>query len=140
MGRSYWFECSKCGYRAKVSGCADRGLDFFVQTVLCRDCKELYDAVTKLRIVSESGIGARARRLLGPKLLKRGRPPRAPPSFQGALNRLPCTGAQHFKWVVFKLQCPVSPNHRIEAWNEPDGCPRCGFYLERNALPYRIWD
>jgi hypothetical protein len=30
MGRSYWFECPKCGYRAKVSGRADRGLSFFV--------------------------------------------------------------------------------------------------------------
>ena len=55
MGRSYWFECPKCGYRAKVSGRADRGLSFFVQTILCRDCRELYDAVTRLRVPDESG-------------------------------------------------------------------------------------
>ena len=24
MGRSYWFECSRCGYRAKASGRLDR--------------------------------------------------------------------------------------------------------------------
>ena len=34
----------------KSSGRADRGLSFFVQTILCRDCRELYDAVTRLRV------------------------------------------------------------------------------------------
>ena len=57
MGRSYWFECPKCGYRAKVSGRADRGLSFFVQTILCRDCRELYDAVIRLRVPDEFGGG-----------------------------------------------------------------------------------
>jgi hypothetical protein len=50
MGRSFWFECSRCGYRATVSGGADRGRDLFVQTISCRDCRKLYDAVTRLRI------------------------------------------------------------------------------------------
>ena len=45
MGRTYLFECSKCGYRARVSGGADRGRHVVVQTILCADCKELYDAV-----------------------------------------------------------------------------------------------
>jgi hypothetical protein len=69
MGRSYWFECPKCGYRAKVSGRADRGLTLFVQTILCSDCRQLYDAVTRLR-VADGGwpgrwtfIDASARRL-----------------------------------------------------------------------------
>ena len=56
MGRSYWFECVKCGYRAKVSGRADRGLNFFVQTILCRDCRELYDAITRVKIPDEFGL------------------------------------------------------------------------------------
>ena len=47
MGRSYWFECARCGYRAKVSGREDRGRTFFVQTEFCRDCRELYDAVSR---------------------------------------------------------------------------------------------
>ena len=55
MGRSYWFECPKCGYRAKVSGRADQGLTFFVQTILCCDCRELYDAVTRLKVPDEWG-------------------------------------------------------------------------------------
>jgi hypothetical protein len=54
MGRSYWFECSKCGYRAKVSGKPDRGVDFFVQTISCQDCRELYDPVIRLRVPDEA--------------------------------------------------------------------------------------
>jgi len=45
MGRTYLFECPKCGYRAKVSGGSDCGTRFGVQTVMCLDCKELHDAV-----------------------------------------------------------------------------------------------
>ena len=55
MGRSYWFECPKCGYRARVSGRADQGLSFVVQTILCCDCRELYDAVTRLKVPDEWG-------------------------------------------------------------------------------------
>jgi len=88
MGRSYWFECPKCSYRAKVSGRADRGLGFCVQTILCRDCKELYDAVTRLKVPDESGG------LRGPAGFDKARfmkaPPvmTAPPNFQAVLNRL----------------------------------------------------
>ena len=140
MGRSYWFECAKCGYRAKVSGRADRGLSFFVQTILCRDCKELYDAVTRLWVPDElGGLGNFGR-------LRKERMPRAlpgmtaPPGFQAVLNRLPLTGAKSLKWLAFKLQCPVSAIHRVRSWNDPDRCPKCGLYLEKNALPYRLWD
>src|SRR5215831_14184587 len=59
VGRSYWFECSKCGYRTKVAGRADRGLSFFVQTIVCRDCKELYDAVSRVKVPDESGLRLR---------------------------------------------------------------------------------
>ena len=140
MGRSYWFECPKCGYRTKVSGRADRGLGFFVQTILCRDCKELYDAITRLKVPDESG-GLRT-----PMGFDKGRfmkaPPAiaAPPSFHAVLNRLPPTGVKRFKWLPFKLLCPVSAVHRVRSWNDPDQCPKCGLFLEKSALPYRLWD
>ena len=141
MGRSYWFECAKCGYRAKVAGRPDRGLDFFVQTILCRDCKELYDAITRVRMPG----GARHHQRVGP--LMPGRPrvhllpaPNRPPRFETILNRLPHTHANGFKWVAFKPQCPVSAIHRVRAWNDPDKCPRCGLFLDKSALPFRIWD
>src|SRR5208283_2601074 len=138
MGRSYWFECSRCGYRAKVSGRADRGLNFFVQTIVCRDCKELYDAVTRVKIPAAK---IASKNLAGWRPLRRRESPRAlasPPTFQSALNHLLYTGTPRVKWQEFKLQCPVSPKHRVEAWTEADKCPRCGVHLEKGVLPYRI--
>jgi hypothetical protein len=140
MGRSYWFECSRCGYRTKVSGRADRGFGFFVQTIVCRDCKELYDAVTRVRVPDESGpratfVGSGAVGFTRPRPALA-----APPRFEAVLNRLPYRGIKRFRWVQFKIQCPVSAFHRVHVWNELDKCPRCGVYLERNALAYRIWD
>jgi hypothetical protein len=139
MGRSYWFECAKCGYRAIVAGRADEGLDLAVQTILCRDCKQLYDAVTRLRVVDESvgwgGVGA-----LHTGRIRKVRPMTAPPTFQAALNRLPPSGTRRLKWLSFKIQCQVSTFHRVRSWNDPDRCPKCGLFLEKSALPYRLWD
>jgi len=140
MGRSYWFECPKCSYRAKVSGRADRGLSFFVQTILCRDCRELFDAVTRLRVADDSAGWGNSGSLRRPTLLKARPRIAAPPSFQAVLNRLPLTGAARFQWLPFKLQCPVSAFHRVRSWNDPDRCPKCGIYLEKSALPFRLWD
>lgn len=138
MGRSYWFECARCGYRAKVSGRLDRGLNLFVQTILCQDCKELYDAVTRIRVPDRTSHGSieQLQHKLRPfqEGLKRA------PTFAGALNRLSLTGGQRFKWVQFPVQCPVASFHRVKPWNDPDKCPRCGIYLDKNTLPYRIWD
>ena len=136
MGKSYWFECEKCGYRAKVAGKADEGLHLTVQTVLCRDCKELYDAVIKLRAIN--GAQPTLHGMLSSATLK-GETPRAP-SFQWALNRLRYTGEKLLEWKKFPLQCPVSPLHKVRAWNDPDRCPRCGVHLERSAMAFRVWD
>lgn len=137
MGRSYWYECAKCGYRAKVSGRADRGLNLFVQTIVCRDCKELYDAVIRLKVFA--GLENRPDRArfgsFNPLLSGK-----RPPTFQTALNRLTVNGGRSFKWIQFPLQCPIMSFHRVEPWAEPDHCPRCGIYLEKNVLPFRIWD
>ncbi len=139
MGRSYFFECVRCGYRARVSGKSDRGVNFHVQTVFCRDCKELYDVVTRLRALDERR-NTFHQALQRARLLNPYRAPKVPPKFDLVLNRLPYSGSMHFKWVQYPLQCPVSQVHRVQAWNEPDKCPRCGIYLDKNALPYRIWD
>jgi hypothetical protein len=140
MGRSYWFECPKCSYRAKVSGRADRGLGFCVQTILCRDCKELYDAVTRLKVPDEWDGLASAGGLHRARFQKARPQIAAPPTFHSALNRLPLMGVKRFRWLPFKLQCPVSATHRVRGWNDPDQCPKCGVFLEKSALPYRLWD
>jgi hypothetical protein len=137
MGRSYLFECPKCGYRARVSGGADRGLAFFVQTILCRDCKRLYDAVTRLATAEEAGWGP-GRDLPRPALGRR--VASGPPAFESVANRLPVSGGESFRWVEFKIRCPVSANHRVRSWKDPDKCPGCGAFLERSGLPFRIWE
>jgi hypothetical protein len=136
MGKSYWFECGKCGYRAKVAGRADQGLHIGVQTVLCQDCKELYDAVTKVRVLPGSRLVLHGTlsTAIGNNEIKN------PPSFQWASNRLQYLGEKFSDWLKFPPQCPVSRFHKVRIWNDPDRCPRCGVHLEKNALAYRVWD
>jgi hypothetical protein len=140
MGKSYLFECARCGYRAKVAGRVDRGMDFAVRTILCRDCKELFDAVTRTRIAEAEGTPRRlSANLQLPAPAKAPRPAR-PPSFQLAFNRLRLNLVRDTRWAEFKPQCPISPAHRVEGWTAPGKCPRCGLFLEKSALPYRVWD
>ncbi len=138
MGRSYAYECPKCGYQARISGGADCGVLVWVQTISCQDCKKLYDAVVRLKApdvnASDSGgsgnISSPKSRLL----------PTPPPSFETVVARVRPTGQKRFRWFSYKLQCPVSPIHRVQAWNEPDRCPKCGTFLEKGALPFRLWE
>jgi hypothetical protein len=142
MGRTYLFECSKCSYRARVAGGAARGFHFAVQTILCCECKELYDAVTELK----TALARPAILITGAAPFRREKPAGArkkvmrPPTFQSALNRLLPVGARHVRWLNFKAACPVSPRHRVREWNQPGKCPKCGLFLEGNAIPFRIWD
>jgi len=142
MGRSYWFECGKCGYRAKVSGRSDRGVDAHVQTIVCHDCKQLYDAVTRFKIPdgNQPKTESLGKGLTRPATLGSPWSVTLRPSFDYILNKLPYTGVRQFRWMSFKPQCPVSATHRVQKWNERDKCPRCGSYLERSPLPFRIWD
>lgn len=137
MGRTYLFECSKCGYRAKVSGGADSGLHFAIQTITCSDCKELHDAVTEMKVPI---VPPTARWKLKNGRLDAVEIPVPTPKVQAMLNRLPPSGAKRFRWLKFKLACPVSPIHRVKEWQTPGKCPRCGAFLECNALPFRRWD
>jgi hypothetical protein len=122
MGKTYLFECGLCHYRVKVSGGADAGVDCEVQTVACRDCRELYDVFTRVRRQS-TPVGKF--KTLNPEI---------PPA---ALIGSP---ARRKGWQKNPLACPREPKHRIESWNDPGRCPRCGNYLEKSGLPFRVWD
>jgi hypothetical protein len=136
MGRSYLFECPKCSYQASVSGGADSGFEFSVQTTACRDCKTLFDSVVRLRVPDPGPkIPSEFQRLRWRKAQ-----PEIPPSLETVLNRLLPVGLRNFKWIAFKIRCPVSVAHRVQVWKEPGKCPRCGTYMEKNALPFRHWD
>lgn len=141
MGRSFSYECPKCAYSAKVSGGTDEGYTVAVQTILCRECRALHDAVTRVRVPDErpllswrTSLGLARRKFLPTRDLNH------PPSFSAALNLLPYRGIPRFRWVHYRLQCPVAAYHGVEPWNDPGKCPKCGTYLEKNALPYRIWE
>jgi hypothetical protein len=122
MGRTYSFECSKCGYHVHVAGGVDEGEHFAVQTIACADCKALHDAVTRFKA--------------SPR--QRENPSKTAPKFAAVFNRLPPRDARH--WLKFKPACPVWPLHRIRAWKQPGKCPKCGTFLEQSAIPFRMWD
>jgi len=137
MGRTFQFDCPYCQYQARVSGGADGGLNCAVQTVLCLDCRQLFDVFTRLR-----------RRDGGEK------PPSAeanvviiPPLWLAenvwsvfSPKRRPQGSPRQSLWENLKPVCPVTGSHRIQPWNEPGRCPRCGTYLEKNGFPWRSWD
>ena len=141
MGRSYWFECSKCGYRVIVSGRADHGRDFGVQTVACQDCRKLYDAVICLRVPEEGKQISTPFNAFRPTPAALGsKKPARPPGMQALLNQLPYRGGRRFRWLHYEPGCPLSALHRVTLWNAPDRCPKCGVFMEQSALPFRLWE
>ena len=138
MGRTYLFECPRCGYKAAVAGGPARGHDFHTQTIVCFDCHQLYDAVTRLRVAQTPAFGNTLglRRVGGP----RRRHSDTPPRFDAVLNQLPLRSAGRFRWIQYRLRCPVSELHRVEVWKGPGKCPRCRVFLDRSGLPFRTWD
>lgn len=128
MGRTYHFECPYCQYRAKVSGGADSGIHCEVQTVVCRDCRELFDVFTKVRRPADGSSSAAT------KFPGFFRPEIPPVILQGGIS------GQRLIWEKFKPACPVDSKHFVEAWKDPGRCPHCGNFMEKNGLPFRLWD
>jgi hypothetical protein len=122
MGKTYLFECDLCHYRVKISGGVDTGLDCDIQTVACRDCKELFDVFTRVRRQSTPVGKFKA---LNPEI-----PPAA----------LAGSPAQDRDWQKLAPACPHGPKHRVEPWKDPGRCPRCGNFMAKNGLPFRVWD
>ena len=48
--------------------------------------------------------------------------------------------SRHLVWQKFKPACPVDTKHFVEPWKDPGRCPRCGNFMEKNGLPFRLWD
>ena len=124
MGATYIFDCEKCGYSAKVAGGFSEGLEVMVQTILCRECKQLHDAVIHIQLPLLQTFGDLER----------------PPEFAEVVKRLPHTGSAERKWKEFAPECPVDPEHPIRDWKLPDKCPRCDVFMERSAIPFQRWD
>ena len=132
VGRTYLFECSLCQYRAKVSGGEDSGLHCVIQTVVCRECRELFDAFRRQRRYADAADVIRFPGFYRPEI---------PPVILGDSSVNPRRGrAPKLIWHGFELACPVDAQHHVEPWRDPGRCPRCGNYLEKNGLPFRVWD
>ena len=132
MGRTYLFECPQCQYRAKLSGGADSGVHCEVQTVVCRDCRELFDVFTRVLRNADA-----EERIKFPAFHR----PEIPPVILSDSSFNPRPGpARKLVWKKIALACPVQSKHFVEPWNDPGRCPRCGNFLEKSGLPFRLWD
>ena len=132
MGKTYLFECPVCQYRAQISGGADSGLHCEIQTVICRDCRQLYDVFIRQRRWSDATDRVRFAGFYKPEVppvvLRRG--------WQSQTSIPPAS----LVWRETPLTCPVEAGHFVEAWNDPGRCPRCGNFMERTGFPFRVWD
>lgn len=137
MGRVYLFTCPRCEYRAKVSGGADDGFHCATQTILCRDCNALHDAIVRMR-ATEPKAPLRSKPRPVKSLVPKNKPAILPEAV--APDAWLFGGQAKSEWKSQKLRCPVAPHHRIQVWVAPGKCPRCGTWLERAMLPWRVWD
>ncbi len=132
MGKTYLFECPQCQYRAKISGGADSGRHCDIQTVICRDCHELYDVFTRQRRRADAVDLVRF-----PGFHK----PEIPPVILGqSSSHRTATAPSPLVWRETAPACPVEPKHGVEPWHDPGRCPRCGNFMEKGGFPYRAWD
>jgi hypothetical protein len=133
MGRTYHFQCTQCSYHADLSGGADGGLHCDVQTILCRECRELFDVFTRVRRVTgrtefAGNFSAFERPEIPPVILRDS-------LFAGKRDE-----PRQLEWQKFKPACPVSSKHFVENWRHPGRCPRCYAFMEQAGMPLRLWE
>jgi hypothetical protein len=133
VGKTFHYECTQCQYRANLSGGADSGLNCDVQTIICRDCRELFDVFTRVRCIA------------GHKEFTRNfstfvRPEIPPVVLRDSLFAPKPLVPREFEWQKMKLKCPAQPKHFVEPWKNPGRCPRCGAFMAQTGLPFRVWE
>ena len=132
VGKTYQFECPLCQYHAKGSGGADAGLHCEIQTVSCRDCRQLYDVYIQVR----RRAGA-VEKIKFPGFFR----PEIPPVILRQSTSRPSTEkSPKLVWQKFLQMCPVDEKHIVETWKDPGRCPRCRCYMDKSGFPFRIWE
>lgn len=109
-----------------------------MQTVVCHDCRELFDVFTRIRKRRQPVIARRTlmnSEIIIPPALLVEHPVREFPE-KPEPRPLP---APTF-WEDREISCPIASSHRIEPWRDPGRCPRCGNFMEKNGLPWKLWD
>ncbi len=133
MGRTYHYQCTQCQYHVRISGGTDSGLNCDVQTIVCRECRELFDVFTRMRRAAGHKEFAR-------NLSAFARPEIPPVILRDSLFARKRTEPRRFEWQKIKLECPVAAKHFVEAWKHPGRCPRCHGFMEQEGLPFRVWE
>ena len=132
VGKTYQFECPQCQYRAKISGGADSGWHCEIQTVICRDCKELFDVFRRQRRRADAVDLIKFPGFYRPDI---------PPTILGQSSVNPSQKPPPpLVWRATALACPMEPKHQVEPWRDPGRCPRCGNFMERDGIAFRAWD
>jgi hypothetical protein len=133
MGRTYHFSCTQCQYHADLSGGADSGLNCNVQTILCRECRELFDVFTRVRrVVGRAEFARNFSAFMRPEI--------PPVILRDSLFAAKRAVPRQFEWQKLKLACPVSAKHFVETWRHPGRCPRCYAFMEQTGMPFRVWE
>ena len=137
MGRTFHFECPHCHYHTRASGGLDEGVHCRVQTIVCLDCRELFDVYTRIHRHEPPASPANHFK----------ETPAVPPNVlvENPIREFDGSPQRHddsptMVWEDVKLICPKGNNHRVEPWRDPGRCPRCGVYLEKNGFPWRLWE
>lgn len=138
MGKTFHFDCPHCHYQTRVSGGADEGVSCRVQTVVCLDCRELFDVFTRVRQRQHPVLTQRtlmnSEIIIPPALLVE------QPVREFSVSPVPRSAPTPTFWAELKMVCPIVKTHRIEPWRDPGRCPRCGNFIEKNGFPWKIWD
>ena len=133
MGRTFHYHCTQCQYRARIAGGADSGVNCDVQTVFCRECRELFDIFTRVRRTA-------GHREFAGKFPAPVRPEIPPVILRESLFARKPAEPRRFEWQKIKLACPVAAKHFVETWKHPGRCPRCYAFMEQEGLPFRVWE
>jgi hypothetical protein len=133
VGKTIHFECPQCQYRAAISGGADGGVNCDVQTIVCRDCRKLFDVFTRVRrVAGHQEFAANFPAFNGLEI--------PPVILRDSLFPPKRAMPRRFEWQKMKPACPVSAKHFVESWKNPGRCPRCRAFMEPQGLPLRVWE
>ncbi len=165
MAQIRQFRCPNCDFRAEVSGGEDRGLEVYIQTVVCKECTEIRDVPARRFELPEDREkiypDQQAKPLISAWLIfKAGELRRAAKPESVAAQ---CTHLSHY-WKQVVLKCPNNPFHKVVPWfgmhlqleeeleqgasygssddnrNRASGlCPACAHHLIRSQ-PLATWE
>ena len=113
MGQIRTFRCSSCDYRSVVAGGEDRGLNRWVQTIVCTDCQELHDVtVRRFQLPVDAKVlpDPNAKVLVASWVKFR-----IGEANRGSRPPSQCEHLAHY-WKPVAPRCPLSAAHRVKPW------------------------